>query len=322
MNKKRKQLIEQNEVSEIRTFSLGGYQQKVLIEGKSRKAPVIIFLHGGPGAPIPFSEGCRGMLPEHTDESVMVYWDQFGCGINNHQIEESVRISDFVRMTTDLVKEIKKEFPHNRLLLFGVSWGSILAIKTALEIPELIDNVVTFGQVLHSLTFNDEVYEALHQAGLSAKEAEKLQKIRCKEKHTAKDIKTVMMWIRKYTEGYQCKSGGKTSIFPMLMGMLNSPDYKFKDFKALMINGYNKNTSLIEEVVTVDLREDFKQLKVPCHVLQGSTDIVTSSKAVGEFVKNCGNDKISFKMIPDCGHMPNGNAMKIIHSEIHSRFQS
>lgn len=34
MNKKRKAIIEQNEISELVTFSLGGYEQKVLIEGK------------------------------------------------------------------------------------------------------------------------------------------------------------------------------------------------------------------------------------------------------------------------------------------------
>ena len=59
MNKKRKAIIEQNEISELVTFSLGGYEQKVLIEGKSKNLPVVITLHGGPGTPIPFSVGCR-----------------------------------------------------------------------------------------------------------------------------------------------------------------------------------------------------------------------------------------------------------------------
>lgn len=30
-------------------FSLGGYQQKVLIEGKSKDNSIVITLHGGPG---------------------------------------------------------------------------------------------------------------------------------------------------------------------------------------------------------------------------------------------------------------------------------
>ena len=55
MDKRRKQIIESNEVSQIFTFTLGGIPQKVLIEGKKKDLPVVIALHGGPGSPIPFS---------------------------------------------------------------------------------------------------------------------------------------------------------------------------------------------------------------------------------------------------------------------------
>ena len=41
MNKQRKQIIENNEVSDLYTFNLGGYNQKVLVEGKSKTLPVV-----------------------------------------------------------------------------------------------------------------------------------------------------------------------------------------------------------------------------------------------------------------------------------------
>ena len=59
MDKQRKNVIDKNEISQIYNFDLGGYPQKVLIEGRSRKNPIVITLHGGPGTPIPFSVGCR-----------------------------------------------------------------------------------------------------------------------------------------------------------------------------------------------------------------------------------------------------------------------
>ena len=89
MNKKRKAIIAANEISEIRNYNLGGYSQKVLIEGKKKTNPIIIILHGGPGSPIPFCVGCRGLFPELTDKAIIVYWDQLGCGINNHPIGDS-----------------------------------------------------------------------------------------------------------------------------------------------------------------------------------------------------------------------------------------
>lgn len=62
MNKGRKAIIEGNKISEIYDWSLGGYNQKVLIEGKDTSLPVVITLHGGPGTPIPFSVDVVGFF--------------------------------------------------------------------------------------------------------------------------------------------------------------------------------------------------------------------------------------------------------------------
>lgn len=49
MNKKRKQILIENEVSEIREFTLGGFPQKVAIDGRKRKNSVVISRQGGDG---------------------------------------------------------------------------------------------------------------------------------------------------------------------------------------------------------------------------------------------------------------------------------
>lgn len=69
---KRKERMEGNEISAVFEFVLGGYPQKVMIEGKEKSLPVVLALHGGPGTPIPFSVGCRGMFPAFTDHFLMV----------------------------------------------------------------------------------------------------------------------------------------------------------------------------------------------------------------------------------------------------------
>ena len=42
-----KKINSNNEISELCSFSLGEFQQKVLIEGKSKDNPIVITLHGG-----------------------------------------------------------------------------------------------------------------------------------------------------------------------------------------------------------------------------------------------------------------------------------
>ena len=127
MDKKRKSIIAGNAVSRIYDWPLGGYKQKVLVEGKKDNLPIVITLHGGPGTPIPFSVGCRGLFPEFTDRFIMVYWDQLGCGVNNCVIDDNFTIDSFVQMTIDLVREIKKRYPGQKVYIFAMSWGSILS---------------------------------------------------------------------------------------------------------------------------------------------------------------------------------------------------
>lgn len=315
MNKKRRAVIAANEISELKTYSLGGYNQKVLVEGKYKENPIVIFLHGGPGFPIPFGEGCRGMFPEITDRFIMVYWDQLGCGINNYKIDDSFTVERYVDMTVDLIRSIKEDFPQNTISLFGVSWGSVLAAKVALRVPDLIYRVMIYGQVLKQLVFNEEVVKVLESSNMSPKQKKQLQSIINNDEHTIHNMKSVTRWIRKYTEGYQAKNGGKAPLGSIIWGMLNSPDYSFKDFRAVVINGSLKNKSLLIELLDIDLSEVIRKIQVPYRILQGDTDIVTSTQMISAYAKAVDNVNVSFHRITNSGHMPSNVAMDYIIKE-------
>ncbi len=312
MNQKRKTVIVTSEISELKTYSLGGYDQKVLIEGKYRTNPIVIFLHGGPGAPIPFCEGCRGMFPEITDRFLMVYWDQLGCGINNHKIDASFTVDNYVDMTVELIQEIKKEFPENTISLFGVSWGSILAAKAAQRVPQLLYRVMTYGQVLKQLAFNEDVYMTLESSDMPAKQRKQMESIKNADQHTLRELKSILGWIRKYTEGYQAKAGGKTPIGVFISGILTSPDYTFKDFIAVFINSCLMNKSLLTDLMNIDLSDVLHKIQVPYLILQGDTDIVTSTKMISAFVEAVNNENIVFHQIQNSGHMSSNAGMDYI----------
>lgn len=314
MNKIRKEIIQNNEISEVCEVELGGYSQKIMIDGKKRSNPLLICLHGGPGTPIPFSVGCRGMFPDITDKLTLVCWDQLGCGINNRVIDDTFTVNHFVDMTVDLIQEIRKRFPENKVYIFGVSWGSILAVKAVNRAEGLVDGVITYGQVLCNLTFNQEVYQALEQSAMSQKKKDLLNEM--KNEPTIDYGKKIMGWIRKYTDGYNGKAGEKSPMGSMILGLLTSPDYKFRDFKAIVMNGYSKNKSLLAELFNVDLKKEFVDVKIPYTIIQGDMDIVTSTKNIVKFVSECNNANIRVITVPDNGHMPNNKAMECVIHEI------
>lgn len=314
MNKKRRAVIEGNQVSELLTLNLGGYEQKVLIEGKNKELPVVITLHGGPGTPIPFSVGCRGLFPEFTDKFIMVYWDQLGCGINNRKIDESFKISTFVNMTADLIDRIKEKFPENKLLLFATSWGSVLSALVSAEKSDAIDGIVVSGQIIKNVFFNDEVMNALEA---SAAPRKKLEIIKNAKPETANstELQTISSCLTKYTDAYNNKNCKKAPMGKMIMGLMTSPDYTFMDFKAVVDNGYKGNVSLWNEILKIDLTETLNAVKMPYYIIQGETDIVASTNVVKSVVEKSDNENLRYAVVENTGHFPGVEMMdKIFES--------
>jgi len=314
MNRQRKKIIESSEISEVCTVTLGGYPQKIMLDGRYRSNPIVICLHGGPGSPVPFSVGCRGLFPDITEKYTLVCWDQLGCGINNRPLDESFRIEHFADMTVDLVREIRTRFPDNRLYLFGMSWGSILAAKAALRAADMIDGVVIYGQVLRDLAYNDYVFEALERSELPASKKKKLSAMR--DQRTEKNTRQIMGWIGKFTEGYNCRSGEPAPMKGIITGLLRSPDYRFRDFRAIMNNGYRKNKSLMIELFTVDLRQELAGVAVPYVIIQGDTDLVTPTQEVRAFMDGCGSGMIRLVEVKNSGHIPGKEGMERIFVEL------
>lgn len=307
MNKKN--IIQNNEISQIYTFKLGGYLQKVLIEGKRKELPIVITLHGGPGTPIPFSVGCRGMFPSFTNKFIMVYWDQLGCGINNYKIANNFSIKDFVNMTIDLLSEVKKIFSNNKLFIFSTSWGSVLSALVSELKPNEIDGVVVCGQIVKDIFFNNEVIEMLEKSNIPKKKLDIIKNTNSKTA-TSKELQLISSCLTKYTNAYNNKKGNKAPIFSMIKGLLTSPDYKFKDFKAIMINGYRENTSLWNELLKINLTETILNIKIPYIILQGDTDVVASTQKVKELVENSNNKNLKYYIIKDTGHFPGVEMME------------
>jgi len=89
--------------------------------GTGRGTPLLL-LHGGPGA------GHDYLLPMKAlgADRPIIFYDQLGCGRSDAPEDESrYRITRFV----DEVDAVRKALGLDRIVLFGHSWGSMLAIE-------------------------------------------------------------------------------------------------------------------------------------------------------------------------------------------------
>ena len=90
----------------------------------------------------------------------------------------------------------------------------------------------------------------------------------------------------------------------IIKGLMTSPDYTMKDFKAIMVNGYRKNTSLWKEILQINLTEQLRNVEIPYMILQGDSDIVASTKLVKELIASSNNSNLNCRVVKNTGHMP------------------
>ena len=90
--------------------------------GKGKTKTPLLLLHGGPGA------GHDYLLPMQAlaDERPVIVYDQLGCGKSD--LPEDEKLYTFARFVEE-VDLVRKALGLDRVILFGNSWGGMLAIE-------------------------------------------------------------------------------------------------------------------------------------------------------------------------------------------------
>jgi len=116
----------------------------------NRNNPVIIFLHGGPGAGLT----CLNYIFSDplTSEYTFVGWDQRGCGrtyLNNISVDpdnDTVTFDQLQKDLDELVDHAREKFGQDKVILMGHSWGTVVGSVYAQEHPEKSEHTSVWGR--------------------------------------------------------------------------------------------------------------------------------------------------------------------------------
>jgi proline iminopeptidase len=121
----------------------------------------VLLLHGGPGANHEYLEGCDSYLPAAGVE--YYYYDQLGSSYSDQPDEKSLwNLPRFV----DEVEQVRTALglgPDN-FVLYGQSWGGILAIEYALAHPDALKGLVISNMMADVPAYNRYADEVLKPA--------------------------------------------------------------------------------------------------------------------------------------------------------------
>ena len=146
-------IVTPNGIQETFEAALGGARQVVNVRGADRNNPILIFIHGGPGAvEMPFAWAFQRPW---EDFFTVVQYDQRGAG-RSFLLEDPKKIAPTLTIeryrddAIELIELLRKRYDKRKVFLLGHSWGSIVGLSVAAKRPDLLFAYVGMGQYIDS----------------------------------------------------------------------------------------------------------------------------------------------------------------------------
>ena len=136
------------------TPETNGIRQYIQIRGADKKAPLMLFLHGGPGGSM--AGLCHVMQPEWEHHFTVVNWDQRNAcktylanKSNAAAISQSGTLEDYMADIDAVIAYLHTVYDFEKIILMGFSWGSLIGAEYAKRHGETVSHYIGVGQFIN-----------------------------------------------------------------------------------------------------------------------------------------------------------------------------
>lgn len=289
-------------IASLEKIDLGSMQQWILIRGQDISNPVLLWLHGGPGAAqMSVSRYFNGELEEHF---IVVHWDQRGAGKSNPAgfDESTMTFEQYLTDAHELTLYLKSRFGQDKIYLVGHSWGSQMGIRLAQLYPQDFYAYVGVSQVVNAARAQEIGYDWLMKQVREENERSELDSI---GQPPFTDHERFVHYIQKI-DAY---GGGFDVGFMQLAWItLLAPEYNLRDVSA-WLRGSNRGSGPMwnsPEYQSFDAVKDIPKLETPVYFFSGQKDYNTPLQLVKSY----------FEVLD----APHGQHLVIFESSAHTPF--
>lgn len=290
-------------VAAMERVNLGGVEQWITIRGRNAKAPILIWLHGGPGQDeTGLSRLNNAALEEHF---VVVYWTQRGAGrsFNSSIPVESMRLSQFVSDLNQLVDILKARFGQNKVVLAGHSWGTNIGVAYAQQYPKNVSAYVGVSQIVNAAEAERRSYRwALSEAKRRNDQVAlaKLRKIGAPPLATSSSP-IMYDWINKFGGGYYHVN---VSVFQLMLQSFRASEMTWYDGITYKAGGEFSRNALAQELAETDWLHSATKFAVPIFIVAGRFDHGVDAALQREYFDRIEAPEKHFEWFEDSAHCP------------------
>jgi pimeloyl-ACP methyl ester carboxylesterase len=258
----------------------------VLMRGARCDAPVLLWLHGGPGgAERPLFRLHDGALEQHF---VVAYWDQRGAGRSFDADADPRRLTIATHLDDldHVVDRLRAAFRTPRLVLVGHSWGGALGLLYAARHPEKVAALLAAAPLVST-----EASEAARYAFVA------------EEAGRRGDADALAALARLGPPPYGASAAREMDgLVDRLGGTFRTPPDRVGAVLEALVRGYvgpleivriiraNRLTldAMHDELQGLDLRRSVPEIQVPVAFLLGRHDHQTDPTAAAEYLARLG----------------------------------
>ncbi|CAH0122452.1 alpha/beta fold hydrolase [Paenibacillus sp. CECT 9249] len=133
-------------VALMEQMNAGGLKQWVVIRGHHTGNPLLLFLHGGPGASM--TGALRKYNAELEQAYTVVSWDYRGAGKNYDPsiAPETMNIGQLVSDARDIVMQLLDRFDQQKCFVAGASFGAVVGMRFVQAFPDLVHAYIGVNQ--------------------------------------------------------------------------------------------------------------------------------------------------------------------------------
>ncbi|WP_066498134.1 alpha/beta fold hydrolase [Abyssisolibacter fermentans] len=280
-------------INESEMVNIGGVDQYVLVRGKRIDNPIMLFLHGGPGAPL---SPIAFHFPSDIEENFLVaHWDQRGAGKSYHDniSKESINEEQFIEDTIEVVDYLISKYNKEKIYLLGLSWGSLLGINAVHRYPEKFYAYIASGQIVDAQEGLKVAYQALLDEAKRQNNVEaikELEQIGDVPRKNSDDNLVQLKWVRQFGFGERNTSH------------LYEESCSDEEMQRI-VQGVEFTCNHMSDLFKLSVNH-IKEIKVPVYFCSGRDDYQTPSLVVKKYCEKLIAPKKDFIWFENSAHAP------------------
>lgn len=280
---------------------IGGIDQWISVRGEDRANPVVVEVHGGPGAANSIHTARTRSWERHF---TIVRWDMRGAGKTfGRGGADGQGEATFERLYEDaleVTRYARSLLGADRVVLLANSYGSAFGLRLARAHPELYSAYVGTDQNIHTGGHDTSAHDALLERLRSAGKRQQLAQVR----EIGPDPHA---WTPRQQATYAklCAQSDPLTLDTLkkvvLASMWLSPLHSLRDLRDFF-KGQSFSERITAGTAGLDDRAEGTRFELPLFVFQGEHDVLTPPAAARAYFDEVEAPFKHFALIEDCGH--------------------